>query len=174
MKESFKVKKVGPDEVDLLTDISLATFTESFYHQNDPLDFKIYIEKALSPQVLEFELMDPKSEFYFLYDATGNLIGYFKINIGINRFEQPAADQMELQRIYIFGKKQSTGAGSYLMEYIAKYAKSLYISTIWLGVWEQNPRAVQFYHKHGFEKVGTHTFLLGNSQQIDYIMERKI
>jgi ribosomal protein S18 acetylase RimI-like enzyme len=42
---------------------------------------------------------------------------------------------------------------------------------MWLGVWEHNPRAIAFYHKHGFVDVGDHVFLLGEDPQTDIIME---
>jgi ribosomal protein S18 acetylase RimI-like enzyme len=46
--------------------------------------------------------------------------------------------------------------------------------TIWLGVWERNPRAIAFYRKWGFEDVGSHDFLLGNDRQIDRLMVRAV
>ncbi len=169
---TFEIKKVDLHEVDQLADISLTTFTEAFFHQNDPSDFKEYVDKSLSTKVLLNELNDPKSEFYFLYDD-GKRIGYFKLNLGINRFGQAASDQLELQRIYVFKNNQSKGAGKYMMDYIVNFAKSVHLSSIWLGVWEHNPDAIRFYEKQGFKKVGDHHFLLGQSIQLDYIFERR-
>jgi ribosomal protein S18 acetylase RimI-like enzyme len=45
---------------------------------------------------------------------------------------------------------------------------------VWLGVWERNPRAIAFYHKWGFEQVGTQTFQLGDDMQSDWIMSRLV
>jgi ribosomal protein S18 acetylase RimI-like enzyme len=41
---------------------------------------------------------------------------------------------------------------------------------VWLGVWENNPRALAFYQKFGFNKVGHHVFQLGNDPQHDWIL----
>jgi len=174
MKGGFRIKKVDLHEIDLLADISLSTFTESFYHQNDPSDFEEYAEKSLKPEVLLKEWEDPRSEFYFLYNTENKLIGYFKLNIGINRFQQPVSDHMELQRIYISDKNKSQGAGGYLLSQILHYAKSLKMTTIWLGVWEHNPGAIRFYERNGFKRVGDHHFNLGQSRQLDYILERLV
>ena len=46
--------------------------------------------------------------------------------------------------------------------------------TVWLGVWEHNARAIAFYHKHGFEDVGSHEFVLGTDHQIDRLMARPL
>jgi hypothetical protein len=33
--------------------------------------------------------------------------------------------------------------------------------TVWLGVWESNKRAIEFYTRWGFEKFSDHIFPLG-------------
>jgi ribosomal protein S18 acetylase RimI-like enzyme len=43
--------------------------------------------------------------------------------------------------------------------------------SLWLGVWERNPRAQAFYKKSGFRDVGTHTFYVGTDAQTDRVME---
>ena len=41
---------------------------------------------------------------------------------------------------------------------------------LWLGVWERNPKAIRFYEKQGFERVGAQTFTLGADVQRDAVM----
>jgi ribosomal protein S18 acetylase RimI-like enzyme len=43
-----------------------------------------------------------------------------------------------------------------------------------LGVWENNPKAIAFYTKWGFENVGVHTFVLGSEEQRDFILLKNI
>jgi ribosomal protein S18 acetylase RimI-like enzyme len=43
---------------------------------------------------------------------------------------------------------------------------------VWLGVWEFNPRAIKFYTRYGFKKVGVHPFVLGNDVQNDWLMAK--
>ena len=43
-------------------------------------------------------------------------------------------------------------------------------SYVWLGVWEKNEKAIRFYNKNGFYKISTHTFVIGDDAQTDYIM----
>jgi ribosomal protein S18 acetylase RimI-like enzyme len=45
---------------------------------------------------------------------------------------------------------------------------------MWLGVWERNPRAVAFYRKYGFTRVGEHTFMLGADAQTDWVLARPL
>ena len=46
--------------------------------------------------------------------------------------------------------------------------------TLFLGVWERNPRALRFYEKHGFRAVGTQIFRVGSDDQTDIVMARSI
>jgi ribosomal protein S18 acetylase RimI-like enzyme len=45
-------------------------------------------------------------------------------------------------------------------------------ATLWLGVWEENPRAIAFYAKWSFVVVGQKTFLVGDDPQTDHVMQR--
>ena len=53
-------------------------------------------------------------------------------------------------------------------------ARSAGHRTIWLGVWERNARAISFYERWVFEKVGDHVFRLGSDDQTDLIMARPV
>jgi len=44
----------------------------------------------------------------------------------------------------------------------------------WLGVWEQNPRAISFYAKNGFAVVGEHVFVLGKDPQRDLVLAKRL
>ena len=45
---------------------------------------------------------------------------------------------------------------------------------IWLGVNSQNARAIRFYEKSGFRKVGTKSFSLGSTVEHDFVLERAL
>jgi len=45
---------------------------------------------------------------------------------------------------------------------------------VWLGVWEQNNRALAFYQKFGFKKTGDHIFCVGDDPQRDVILSRAV
>ncbi|MNF16430.1 Protease synthase and sporulation negative regulatory protein PAI 1 [compost metagenome] len=45
---------------------------------------------------------------------------------------------------------------------------------IWLGVWEENKRALRFYEKNGFTVFDKHIFRLGNDEQTDLMMKKTI
>jgi ribosomal protein S18 acetylase RimI-like enzyme len=56
------------------------------------------------------------------------------------------------------------------MDAVLSEAQARQARTLWLGVWERNPRAIAFYRKRGFQDVGSHEFLLGQDRQTDRVM----
>ena len=45
---------------------------------------------------------------------------------------------------------------------------------LWLGVWEKNCKAIQFYKKLGFVRIGIHDFVMGDEIQKDYLMRKDL
>jgi ribosomal protein S18 acetylase RimI-like enzyme len=54
---------------------------------------------------------------------------------------------------------------------IAKEVKAEYI---WLGVWEENNKAIHFYTKNGFIPFDKHIFKLGDEEQTDIMMKLEL
>lgn len=52
--------------------------------------------------------------------------------------------------------------------------KSMKKKTVWLGVWENNHNALKFYKKFGFDIVGSYIFKLGEQEDKDLIMIKKL
>ena len=60
--------------------------------------------------------------------------------------------------------------GQLLFDKAIEIAKLANASYVWLGVWEKNPRAINFYKKNGFVEFDRHIFKLGDDEQTDFMM----
>lgn len=171
MKLSFVL--CGEDQLQELQTISKDTFTAAFGSYNNPRDFKSYLTLAFSLDRLQAELRNPNSFFYFVYLKT-SLVGYFKINLGKAQSEFKDDGGMELERIYVLATHQGLGIGIRLLSYVTELAKHKNAGYVWLGVWEKNTRAIAFYKKHGFKKIGSHPYFIGKDKQTDWLMKKEI
>lgn len=63
------------------------------------------------------------------------------------------------------------GVGQQLYEYAVQFAQTHQTDYLWLGVWEYNHKALNFYHKNGFIPFDRHIFKLGNDEQTDIMMK---
>ena len=58
------------------------------------------------------------------------------------------------------------------MQACLDWSKNAGFDTVWLGVWEQNQKALAFYQKMGFQRFGEHVFVLGTEVQNDFLMKK--
>ena len=65
---------------------------------------------------------------------------------------------------------QGQGVAQRLMEAVHTAASELGGQSIWLCVWERNPRAIAFYVKSGYRDVGGAPFILGTDRQTDRVL----
>jgi len=156
-------------DIDQLIYLSKTTFVASFESQNNPKDFEEYIHFAFSKEKLTSELSNPNSSFYFVYLGK-DLIGYFKLNINDAQTDIKSEEAIELERIYVLGSFQGMGLGSQILDHVRQLALKTGKSYLWLGVWERNARAIALYQRNGFKKFGTHPYLIGDDEQLDWLM----
>lgn len=156
-----------------LQKLAYQTFDETFRAQNKKENIDNYLKTAFTDEKIERELLNPESFFYFIY-FDQQLAGYLKLNIKGSQTEAYKDDDMEIERIYILKQFQKHGLGKLLYQHALTKAASLSCKRIWLGVWEKNINAIDFYTKMGFEKVDQHAFYMGDEKQIDYIMIKNL
>ncbi|MCF7753888.1 GNAT family N-acetyltransferase [Paenibacillus xylanexedens] len=161
------------EQVCELQEISYETFNETFKAQNSPENMKAYLEKAFNREQLETELSIADSQFLFIY-VDNQIAGYMKVNINDAQSEKMGEESLEIERVYIKKEFQKHGLGKVLLHKAIEMAAEHHKTNIWLGVWEKNENAIAFYEKMGFVQTGAHAFYMGDEEQIDLIMTKKI
>ena len=81
---------------------------------------------------------------------------------------------MEICRFYVDRAWHGRGAALELMHAVDTTAQRDGHDEVWLAVWEHNARAIRFYQKHGFARVGEQLFRLGADVQTDWLMARAL
>jgi len=168
---SLILKKCTIKDLDTLIEVSRSTFISAFEKDNDPEDFKSYIAKAFNKDKMRTELMNPYSSFYFMVKDELGMVGYVKINRKDAQKEQFDNNAIELERIYVLKEFQGRRIGQEALTLVIEVAKTHEASCLWLGVWEKNVKAIDFYERHGFKKFGQHPYLIGKDEQYDWMMK---
>jgi diamine N-acetyltransferase len=170
---NITIKPCTIEDLSILQEISNETFNETFNDQNSPENMKAYLERAFNLAQLEKELSNISSQFFFVY-FNNEVAGYLKLNSQDAQSENMGEGSIEIERIYIRSKFQKLGLGKYLMNNAIEIAVEQGKNKIWLGVWEKNENAIAFYKKIGFVQAGTHSFYMGDEEQIDFIMIKSL
>jgi diamine N-acetyltransferase len=171
--ENIEIQKVTLDEIALLQTIGRATFFETFSADNTEENMKKYLEEGFSLDKLTSELTDKNAEFYFAWHEN-QIIGYLKLNLGNAQTELKDNNALEIERIYVLKAFHGKKVGQMLYEKAIQIAKQAKAAYVWLGVWEENPRAIRFYKKNGFVEFDKHIFKLGDDEQIDIMMKLQL
>ena len=169
MLGQIKLVRCKTEDLDLLREIGLRAFKEAFESLNNPADFAAYIAKAFDFGKLRQELENPASAFFFAKNR-GEVVGYLKVNYPGAQTDPQGDNCLEIERIYTFKAHFGQGVGEFLLKKAFDIAQAKNHDFVWLGVWNQNERAIRFYEKHGFVRFGQHDFWLGNDLQTDLLM----
>jgi ribosomal protein S18 acetylase RimI-like enzyme len=171
--QQINIKTVTLADAEELQKISRQTFYETFSAQNTAANMKKYLAENLSLAKLSAELKDKNAEFYFACSG-GQVIGYLKINTGTSQTVLQDEQSLEIERIYVVTAYHGKKVGQLLLEKALQRAKQQNAGYVWLGVWEQNSKAIQFYKKNGFVGFDKHIFKLGDDEQTDIMMKKNL
>ena len=169
----MKIRKINIDDLETLRNLSIQTFKETFEEVNTEEDMQKYLDENLSIEKLKTELENVNSEFYFA-ENNGEILGYLKLNFKDAQTEKLEENHFEIERIYVLKAFLGQKIGQILFDKAIEIGREKNLEYVWLGVWEENHRAIRFYEKNGFEIFGKHDFVLGEDVQTDLLMKMKI
>ena len=165
------IKQVTEADLSIIKDISIKTFCETFEKDNTPEDTQKYIETNFTDEKMLSEIKTEGSKFFLAY-LDDKVVAYLKINTGEAQTEKQGNNSMEIQRIYVLSEFKGKRIGSLLMKKAEEEANKMNIKRLWLGVWEHNEQALNFYNKKGYKRFSEHVFMFGNDPQTDYLLEK--
>lgn len=171
--DPIAIKKATIEDLETLQLISEKTFTETFAAVNTPENLANYIEQSFNSEQLSMEINNQNSQFFLAFSAS-EPVGYLKINFGDAQTETVTKNAIEIHRIYVLQAFHGKKVGQLFLDQVIAVAQQMAVDAIWLGVWEENHRALQFYTKNGFVAFDKHIFTLGDDVQTDLLMQLKV
>ncbi|WP_336518191.1 GNAT family N-acetyltransferase [Pollutibacter soli] len=169
----IEIEKVRLSDIGELQNISIKTFSDTFSAANTRENMKKYIDENFSFKKLTEELNDENAEFYFAR-LDGVPVGYLKLNYGKSQTEMKMENALEIERIYVVSEYHGKGIAQFLYNKAMERGRDKNADYIWLGVWEENHRAIRFYKKNDFVEFDKHIFRLGNDEQTDLMMKLQL
>ena len=172
------IRTAAADDAGALAALAAVTFPLACPPSASPDDIAAHLANTLSERHFQDYLADPDTTILVI-DGNGGLRGY---SLLVNR---PAEDpdvvsalgivpSVELSKCYVHPEHHGLGAAAELMHASLHAAAEVGGRGVWLGVNSQNARALRFYEKSGFRRVGTKSFKLGSAVEHDFVMERAL
>lgn len=163
------IRRATAGDAEAVAGLAERTFRDTFADTNTKSDMDQHCATVFGPDIQRREILDPKwATFVVEHDRL--LIGFAQVRLDQATDCVPAKRPCELYRIYVERAWHGRGVAQQLMDEVLSLARRELCDWVWLGVWENNPKAQSFYNKYGFEAFGEHTFMLGTDEQRDLIM----
>lgn len=175
MNNNLIIRNANTEDINTLVQIARKSFYDTFakFPENSPDDLQSYLDKHYTDEALTAELAETNTG-YFVAEIDGQLVGYAKLKQNSREEGITGANPIELCRLYNLQEYIGKGIGKALMLKCLEFAEANGHDTLWLGVWEDNELAINFYRKFGFEKCGEHVFMFGDDPQTDWLMQRNV
>jgi ribosomal protein S18 acetylase RimI-like enzyme len=167
--DKIYLARADNSQASLIAELARKTFIETYGTQSNPDNLQLYMDAHFTEEQITRELENPVYRFYIAW-INNTAVGFTKIR----RDRQPKGITgkkcLEIQRIYVLQEYQGFSIGKELMNLVKNIAKTEGDQVIWLQVWQQNEKAIQFYRKAGFVVYETHTFDFGNEIHQDFLL----
>lgn len=173
MISQIQIRIADEKDAELIADMSRETFYETFAPVNTNENMDKFMNETFTKKALMDEVGAPGNIFLLAY-VDNEPAGYVRMREANNPPELGNIAAMEIARIYAVHKFIGKGVGKALLQRSLEIAKEKHNAVAWLGVWEYNQRAIDFYSKQGFEKFSEHEFILGNDVQTDWLMKKQL
>ena len=167
------ILKAGVENAAIISEVAIKTFYETYSAYNTEADMLLYTREHYNLNKI-IEEITTQDEQYFIANLDEQPVGFAKLrNLKHPEFLQHTRN-IEIERIYVLKQFQKLRIGKALIDHCIKTAQEDGFEVVWLGVWNQNQKAIHFYEKNGFEKFGKHNFLLGADLQSDLLMKKQL
>ncbi|MGX1929674.1 N-acetyltransferase family protein [Flagellimonas sp. 2504JD4-2] len=156
----MQIAKATSSDATIIALLARITFSETFSHYfSDKTDLENYLDHTFNVEKLKNSLTKPNNVYWLAY-IDGLPVGYAKLKLNSPSPFIEAQDVCQLQKIYVLKDFLSKKVGLALQNELLEEAASK-SEKIWLSVLKENTRAIRFYEKNGFDKIGDHDFQIG-------------
>jgi ribosomal protein S18 acetylase RimI-like enzyme len=83
----------------------------------------------------------------------------------------PDCSPLEIMTLYVRPRRQSGGRGVALLRRAVEFCNGISGENVWLKVNARNDRAIDFYLRHGFNRIGSTHFRIGEQAYENYVMK---
>ena len=157
-----QIIKATIKDVQLLSKISRQSFLPAHGHSASKEDVHTYTSLNFSEENFIKELENIKNQYFLIYH-NNKIAGYSKIVLNSKNENISDRNVALMSRLYLLEEFYGLNLGKKLFDFNMEITKQNNQKGIWLAVWIENKRAINFYQKMGFMRVGNHDFKISET-----------
>lgn len=168
----MRIRRATPADAAVVSAIAERCFVQAFGHLYPAQDLQDFLAEAYSVERQHIILQTPGYAVWLL-EHEGQAVGHAAAGpCGLPNPGVRPGDG-ELKRLYVLAEYQGGGWGGRMFQQVMDWLLADGPRTLWIGVWSQNHGAQRFYARHGFSKVGEHTFPVGRVIDLEFTLRRE-
>jgi ribosomal protein S18 acetylase RimI-like enzyme len=169
-----KLRRALASDAEALSVVGTATFLESYAGVIDGAGLVRHCaEKQSAAAYAEALCTDDHALWLIESEPGGAPVGYLHLTPPDLPIETRPGD-LEIKRIYVLATLQRYGLGRELLNASAQYAREQKARRLLLGVYKKNEKALSFYDRVGFERVGERAFDVGGVTYSDWVLAKRL
>jgi ribosomal protein S18 acetylase RimI-like enzyme len=157
-----KITKATSKDAKQLALVAKEAFLTAHGHSASKEDIANYVGANFSEENFTEELSDSDNQYYIIYYKE-TIAGYSKITLNTPNKEISSQNAMYMSRLYLLKEFYGLNLGKELFDFNIALSKKYKQQGIWLAVWVENERAINFYSKRGFSIVGKSDFKISET-----------
>lgn len=158
----IKIVQANTEHCEALAEIGKKSFLEAHGHSASKEDIDAYVTKNFNSEVFHKELANSNNIYYLIYH-NNQVAGYSKIILNFENINIVDQNVTKLERLYLLKAFYNLNLGAILFYFNVELSLKNKQKGIWLAVWVENQRAINFYTKKGFKIVGKYDFQISET-----------
>lgn len=156
------ISRINTEDAKILSKLSIASFLPAHGHSASKKDINDYVSKSFSEESLKKDLEDKNNHYYFIF-YKNKIAGYSKIVLNDSSNEIASKNITYMSRLYLLEKYYGLGLGKIIFDYNLSICKKNKQAGVWLKVWVENQKGINFYTKAGFRIIGKSNFKISET-----------
>lgn len=165
----LEIRQATKSDAALICKIGAQYFYDAYKDVKSDTNLQQYITNTFIVEKVEEEF-DNRIAFFAIGYLNKVPVAYIKLRSDRTHPNLAHTSNLEMERIYVDRNYWRHKFGAAMMNYAIDYGRQNKFNCLWLGVWQENLRAIAFYKKAGFEIVGTKKFYVGSEENNDFVM----
>lgn len=167
----MQIRKAMHADLEALSRLCERTFGET-YDDLTADEVRSYAREFFSVPVLQ-EHLDSNTDQVFVVEQD-RLLGYTLLCESSPPLPLATEPGIECVRLYLERAAHGRTLGRHLLDTAIRWAGENGYRTLWLKVWDQNTRAIAFYEKNGFTRMGIVPYTEAGMDDRVIVMERAL
>jgi ribosomal protein S18 acetylase RimI-like enzyme len=163
------IRKAEERDASSLAAVGIEVWLSTYLRDGVSPLFADYVLSEFTAQKFRNSISDPSLAIWVSENRQG-IDGFVTV---CSTATPPLANcsSLEITTLYVQPRHQSSGRGVALLQHALDHCRSMGGESVWLKVNAENSRAIGFYLRHGFNKIGSTDFVIGDNAYENFVME---